>query len=86
MRQMNFTTAMPNNNAFSIGTVLILMVLIIVIVISLYLLFQLVNCFYLFDLFNKIKVRMMKLTTRRSFDELENVYYIDDKCVGVNVD
>ncbi|AGZ95336.1 hypothetical protein [Goatpox virus] len=64
------------------------MVLIIVIVISLYLLFQLVNFFYLLKLFNKIKVKMMNITTKISFDELENAYYIDDTymCVGVNVD
>ncbi|QEJ80062.1 hypothetical protein SPX-Pendick_021 [Sheeppox virus] len=79
---------MYNNNAFSIGTVIFLIVLIIVIVISLYLLFQLVNCFYLFKFLNKVKVKMMNITTKISFDELENVYYIDDTytCVGVNVD
>ncbi|QEJ79319.1 hypothetical protein GPX-Sudan_021 [Goatpox virus] len=76
------------NNAFSIGTVIFLMVLIIVIVISLYLLFQLVNFFYLLKFFNRIKVKMMNITTKISFDELENAYYIDDTytCVGVNVD
>lgn len=31
---------------------------------------------------------MTNITTKISFDELENVYYIDDTytCVGVNVD
>ncbi|CAC21259.1 21L protein [Yaba-like disease virus] len=75
-----------NDIEFDAGAVTVILVFVLVISFLACMLLYLIKWSYVINFLNDMKIKLINLTTRRSFTHLNNVYYTSDNIVGLNTD
>ncbi|AAR07378.1 21L [Yaba monkey tumor virus] len=74
------------DSEFGANMVMVISVFVLMISFLVFMLLYLIKWSYVMGFLNDVKIKIMNMTTRRSFAHLDDIYYTSDDVIGLNVE